>query len=175
MCIISKTKNYYIAGDGRWKFILNKQSYCYIFSDPSWLSPIIVSSHCNMKEWYKGSVSLRYSYLNHSQCIFFELTVIQLSLKLLSLSCYSILTCSVLISILAIKSLVFWSQCCYKIFRFNDIENILNLFDISMMLNKILIQWFWVEVTTKALDSGLLYLKALLHNYLTLFVVCLTV
>ena len=30
--------------------------------------------------------------------------------------------------------------------------NILNLFNISILLNKCIIQWFWVDVTTKAPD-----------------------
>ena len=32
--------------------------------------------------------------------------------------------------------------------------NILNLFNISMMLNKCIIQWFWVDVTTKAQEKA---------------------
>ena len=35
--IITKTSNDIIAGDVRWKFILNKQLCCFIFSDPLWL------------------------------------------------------------------------------------------------------------------------------------------
>ena len=48
-------------------------------------------------------------------------------------------------------SLFFLSRCYYQFLGFNDIEIFIIYLNISMMLNKILIRWFWVDVTTKAL------------------------
>ena len=46
-----------------------------------------------------------------------------------------------------------------QISRFDDIKILFIYLNILMMLNKILIQWFWFDDTTKAQKSGMTFLK----------------
>ena len=50
----------------------------------------------------------------------------------------------------AIKKACFLKSMLLLKFLIRWCSNILNLFNISMMLNKFILQWFWVNVTTRA-------------------------
>ena len=57
----------------------------------------------------------------------------------------------------ALKKSSFLKPMLLLIFLIQWSWNLLNLFNYLMMLNKILIQWFWVDVTTKACLFHLLH------------------
>ena len=65
------------------------------------------------------------------------------------------------VPIFDVKCLFFLSQCNNQFLGFDDIKFFIMYLDISMMLNKIFIQWFWVDVTTKA---PVFYLKLYVNS-----------
>ena len=62
----------------------------------------------------------------------------------------------------ALKKSIFLKSMCLQNFPIRWYLNILNLFNISMMLNKCIIQWFWVE----CYSSRWYYIEFILHVFI---------